>query len=46
MNFAVGNAETLPLPDASQDAVTGIFLFHELPPKVRRIVFRELRPGC
>jgi ubiquinone/menaquinone biosynthesis C-methylase UbiE len=41
MNFAVGNAESLPLPDASQDAVTGIFLFHELPPKVRRIVFRE-----
>ncbi|HXM31655.1 MAG TPA: class I SAM-dependent methyltransferase, partial [Xanthobacteraceae bacterium] len=49
MNFAVGNAESLPLPDASQDAVTGIFLFHELPPKVRRIVFREcarvLKPG-
>jgi ubiquinone/menaquinone biosynthesis C-methylase UbiE len=49
MNFAVGNAETLPLPDASEDAVTGIFLFHELPPKVRRIVFREcarvLKPG-
>jgi ubiquinone/menaquinone biosynthesis C-methylase UbiE len=41
MNFAVGNAESLPLPDASQDAVTGIFLFHELPPKVRRIVLRE-----
>jgi ubiquinone/menaquinone biosynthesis C-methylase UbiE len=49
MNFAVGNAESLPLPDASQDAVTSIFLFHELPPKVRRIVFREcarvLKPG-
>jgi ubiquinone/menaquinone biosynthesis C-methylase UbiE len=49
MNFAVGNAESLPLPDASQDAVTGIFLFHELPPKVRRIVLREcarvLKPG-
>jgi ubiquinone/menaquinone biosynthesis C-methylase UbiE len=49
MNFAVGNAESLPLPDASQHAVTSIFLFHELPPKVRRIVFREcarvLKPG-
>jgi ubiquinone/menaquinone biosynthesis C-methylase UbiE len=37
------------LPDASQHAVTSIFLFHELPPKVRRIVFREcarvLKPG-
>jgi ubiquinone/menaquinone biosynthesis C-methylase UbiE len=48
-NLAVGNAESLPLPDASQDAVTSIFLFHELPPKVRRTVFREctrvLKPG-
>jgi ubiquinone/menaquinone biosynthesis C-methylase UbiE len=49
MNFAVGNAESLPLPGESLDAVTSIFLFHELPPKVRRIVFREcarvLKPG-
>ena len=49
MNFAVGNAESLPLPAASQDAMTSIFLFHELPPKVRRTVFREcarvLKPG-
>jgi ubiquinone/menaquinone biosynthesis C-methylase UbiE len=49
MNLAVGNVESLPLPDESQDAVTSIFLFHELPPKVRRIVFREcarvLKPG-
>ncbi len=37
----VANAESIPLPDASQDAVTSIFLFHELPPKVRRIVFGE-----
>jgi hypothetical protein len=29
MNLAVGNAESLPLPDESQDAVTSIFLFHE-----------------
>jgi ubiquinone/menaquinone biosynthesis C-methylase UbiE len=48
-NFVVGNAESLPLPDESQDAATSIFLFHELPPKVRRIAFREcarvLKPG-
>lgn len=41
INVAVGNAESLPVPDASQDAVTSIFLFHELPPKVRRNVLRE-----
>jgi ubiquinone/menaquinone biosynthesis C-methylase UbiE len=49
MNLTVGNAESLPVPDESQDAVTSIFLFHELPPKVRRIAFREcarvLKPG-
>jgi len=41
MNFVVGNGESIPLPDESQDAVTSIFTLHELPPKVRRIVFRE-----
>ena len=41
INLTVGNAESLPVPDESQDAVTGIFLFHELPPKVRRTVFHE-----
>ena len=49
MSFIVGNAESLPVPDESQDAVTSIFVFHELPPKVRRVVFREcarvLKPG-
>ncbi|MGO9684165.1 MAG: class I SAM-dependent methyltransferase [Beijerinckiaceae bacterium] len=49
INLAVGNAESLPLPDESQDAVTSIIVFHELPPKVRRIVFHEcarvLKPG-
>jgi ubiquinone/menaquinone biosynthesis C-methylase UbiE len=48
-SLTVGNAESLPVLDKSQDAVTSIFLFHELPPKVRRIVFREcarvLKPG-
>ena len=41
INLAIGNAVCLPVPDGSQDAVTSIFVFHELPPKVRRIVFRE-----
>jgi ubiquinone/menaquinone biosynthesis C-methylase UbiE len=40
-SFVVGKAEAIPLPDASHDAVTGIFLFHELPPKVRRGALRE-----
>ncbi len=48
-SFAVGKAEAIPLPDSSQDAVTSIFLFHELPPKVRRDALREfarvLKPG-
>jgi SAM-dependent methyltransferase len=29
INLIVGNAESLPVPDESQDAVTSIFLFHE-----------------
>ncbi len=45
----VGKAESIPLPDESQDAITSIFMFHELPPKVRRIVLSEfarvLKPG-
>ncbi len=48
-SFVVGNAESIPVPDNSQDAVTSIFLFHELPPEVRRIVLGEcarvLKPG-
>lgn len=43
------NAEAIPLADASQDVVTTVFLFHELPPDVRRTVAREmarvLKPG-
>jgi ubiquinone/menaquinone biosynthesis C-methylase UbiE len=49
INLLVGNAEAIPIPDASCDAVTSIFMFHELPPEVRRIVFGEcarvLKPG-
>ncbi|MCE9649690.1 MAG: class I SAM-dependent methyltransferase [Parvibaculum sp.] len=43
------NAEEIPLADASQDAVTCIYLFHELPPKIRKTVAAEiarvLKPG-
>ncbi|HET6377555.1 MAG TPA: class I SAM-dependent methyltransferase [Methylocella sp.] len=49
LNLVVANAESIPFPDQSYDAVTSIFTFHELPPGVRRIVFREfarvLKPG-
>jgi ubiquinone/menaquinone biosynthesis C-methylase UbiE len=42
-------AERLPLADESLDAVTCIYLFHELPPRVRPLVAAEiarvLRPG-
>ena len=44
-----GNAEAIPLADASQDIITSIYLFHELPPEVRRTVAAEiarlLKPG-
>jgi ubiquinone/menaquinone biosynthesis C-methylase UbiE len=44
-----GNGEALPLPDASQDIVTSVFLYHELPQQVRRTVTAEiarvLKPG-
>ena len=42
INVIIANGEAIPLEDQSQDAVTSIFMFHELPPKVRRVVFREL----
>jgi len=49
VQWIVGNAEALPLGDASMDVVTTVFLFHELPPDVRRRVTREmarvLKPG-
>ena len=49
INCVVGNGEAIPAPNQSQDAVTSIFLFHELPPDVRRTVFAEfarvLKPG-
>jgi ubiquinone/menaquinone biosynthesis C-methylase UbiE len=43
------NAENIPLQDSSFDAVTSIYLFHELPKDARRNVVREafrlLKPG-
>ncbi len=47
--WLTANAESIPLPAESQDIVTCVFLFHELPPDVRHIVAREiarvLKPG-
>ena len=47
--FVQAAAEAIPLPDASVDLVTCIFLFHELPAKVRARAAAEmarvLKPG-
>ena len=47
--FIHGNAEQIPLDDASQDIASCIFMFHELPALVRRRVAAEiarvLKPG-
>lgn len=47
--FLKGKAEALPLPDASQDIATCVYLYHELPHDVRRAVTAEiarvLKPG-
>ncbi|WP_300395982.1 class I SAM-dependent methyltransferase [Henriciella sp.] len=44
-----GQAEVMPLDDASQDVIVSVYLFHELPEKTRREVMREaarvLKPG-
>lgn len=49
VDWIAANAEQIPLPDASQDIVTTVFLFHELPGDVRRRVAAEmarvLKPG-
>lgn len=48
IKFVEAMAETLPFADASFDVVYSIFLFHELPPKIRiqaiQEMFRILRP--
>ncbi|MBX9620208.1 MAG: class I SAM-dependent methyltransferase [Hyphomicrobiales bacterium] len=45
----LAKAEALPLAECSQDIVTAIYLFHELPPKIRRAaaaeIARVLKPG-
>jgi ubiquinone/menaquinone biosynthesis C-methylase UbiE len=47
--FKKAMAEALPFEDASFDIVTSIYLFHEVPPKVRREIAQEfarvLKPG-
>lgn len=49
VDLVQGNAEQIAMPDASQDIVTAVFLFHELPPDVRWNVGAEfariLKPG-
>jgi ubiquinone/menaquinone biosynthesis C-methylase UbiE len=49
VNLVVANAETIPAQDNSCDAVTSVFMLHELPPEVRRTVIGEaarvLKPG-
>jgi ubiquinone/menaquinone biosynthesis C-methylase UbiE len=36
------SADRMPWADATFDVVTSVFMFHELPPKVRRAVAREM----
>jgi ubiquinone/menaquinone biosynthesis C-methylase UbiE len=47
--FKAAEAEALPFADASFDIVTSIYLFHEVPPPVRRdiarVFARVLKPG-
>lgn len=43
VSLVVANAESLPLPDASFDAVFSVYLFHELPRNARRKVWAEMR---
>jgi ubiquinone/menaquinone biosynthesis C-methylase UbiE len=49
LTLAVENGEALPWADATFDAVTSTYMFHELPRNARRNVMREmlrvLRPG-
>jgi ubiquinone/menaquinone biosynthesis C-methylase UbiE len=49
IEYVPANAEKLPFEDGALDVVTSIYLFHEVPPKVRRIIAREfarvLKPG-
>jgi ubiquinone/menaquinone biosynthesis C-methylase UbiE len=43
VTFATANAEALPFADAGFEAVTSVFLFHELPLRARKHVLAEMR---
>jgi len=49
VDLITGKAEDIPLGSHSQDIVTCVYLFHELPPKIRLLVAAEiarvLKPG-
>ena len=49
LDLVIANGEAIPLAAESQDAVTCVFILHELPPAVRARVFGEfarvLKPG-
>ncbi len=49
LQLLAGAGEAIPLPDASQDAITCVFLLHELPKKIRSAMTQEmarvLKPG-
>jgi 2-polyprenyl-3-methyl-5-hydroxy-6-metoxy-1,4-benzoquinol methylase len=49
IRFVAAPVEDMPLPDASVDVAVSIFLFHELPPKIRaaaaKEIARTLKPG-
>jgi len=40
--IVLGAAESIPLPDASVDVAVSIYLFHELPPKIRAAAAKEI----
>jgi len=48
-DFLQAPAEDIPVPDASYDAITCVYLFHELTPEVRKKIvaemYRVLKPG-
>src|SRR5215210_296114 len=49
LELVIADGEAMPVPGNSCDAVTSIFMLHELPPRVRRAIIREaarvLKPG-
>ena len=49
VQLVLGAAEAIPFADSQFDAITCVYLFHELPPSVRRAVvaeiWRVLKPG-